>query len=81
MTWGYSKNDGEDIYYIGGKGTSKADRALLHVVLACDRYRAYALPNEPKWDKSLIKELEDRGYDITTIEFKIKKKICEPASR
>ena len=48
---------------------------LLHSVLANERCRP-SMKNFPGYemDRSLVDELEARGYDITTIKFSIQKK-------
>lgn len=54
----------------GGHGASKRDSNLLHMHLCTQR--PAALPGQP-WEPSLIEELKARGYDIETIEFRIRK--------
>ena len=72
VVWGNSREQGEDIYYVHGPGTSKADASLLHHVLACER-RRFSLPGEPEYAPSLMDELKARGYDITTFRLTVKK--------
>jgi hypothetical protein len=69
---GYSRkwNAQGDVIYEWGDGCAKADGGLLHTVLACERPRA-GLPLQ--WDKSLLDELQSRGYDLTTLKLSIRK--------
>ena len=61
-----------DICYSWGDGCSKRDGALLNWVMASER--PGLLPGDPYFP-SLLKDLESRGYDISTLEFSIKKRI------
>jgi hypothetical protein len=57
----------------------KRDSALLHYSLACQR-PDYRLEHPfSKMLPSLIEELIERGYDITTLKFSIMKK-SEPSN-
>jgi hypothetical protein len=51
---------------------AKADGRLLYAYLACER-REF----DGTWGPSLLKELEARGYDLTTLRFSIKKKVAK----
>lgn len=55
----------EDVVFIWP--TRKTDGHLLHHVLASKRYA----PDSNTWERSLLEELERRGYDITTFRFEI----------
>ena len=72
---------GADVIYHGGKGTTGADRCLLAYHLGSERpyvvtgkEREENNGNPIAFGKSLLDELESRGYDITTIEFRILKR-------
>jgi hypothetical protein len=70
----YGRLPGErtpDVCTAWGEGCSKRDGRLLHWILCSDR--PPGVPGRP-FDKSLLKELEDRGYDLSTLEFSIRKK-------
>ena len=56
--------DSPDIIYVGGNGTSRPDRRLLHYIFSLGHFDG----------KSLYEELESRGYDLTTLKFSIQKK-------
>ena len=62
----YGRCDGDlDLVYAwGGEGAQKADSRIL----------MRALEENPVFDgKTLVKELVERGYDITTLKFSIEK--------
>lgn len=65
--WGRTKHDGADLHFSGPRSP---DRHYLYRAL-CMRQRdergAFTVP-------SIIEELERRGYDTTTLEFRIKRK-------
>lgn len=66
--YGKLPGDNPDIIYSGGEGTSKCDRALLHHVIGSERMQLdLDRPGHYKFGKSLLQELEERGYDITNI--------------
>lgn len=56
---------------------TKADGHLLHSVFGVERYPPPSPLNRLP-DPSLLKELERRGYDITTLCFSICKKVGHP---
>jgi hypothetical protein len=60
-----------DVVIAWGDGCSKRDGALLHCVLASKRP---PIVGGREWDQSLLDELVSRGYDLTTLEFRIRKK-------
>lgn len=72
-TWGYADGDGPDIAYYAGDGVSRTDQRLLHNVIASPRPHP-TLNGTLEWDKSLLDELKDRGYDLTTLKFTIRKR-------
>lgn len=70
MSYGKIKdNPNPDVIYNWGDGCSKSDSRLLFYIFN------HLLSTEPNEMKTPLEELENRGYDITTIEFSIKKKI------
>lgn len=54
----------------GAGGANKADGNLIGYYLFM--HQSYI-----NYDKTLVKELEDRGYDMTTLKFSIQKKKTE----
>jgi hypothetical protein len=74
IVWGRPEpGETPDICYVWGDGVSRSDSRLLHTVLGCERF-------SPQLDgryaalHSLFDELEERGYDLTTLKFSIQKK-------
>lgn len=61
-----------DICYAWGEGTSKNDAHFLHNALTGDRYQ---LKKGFQWDwgQSIVKDLEARGYDPSTLKISIRK--------
>lgn len=73
MFYGRLPNDSApDVCYAWGDGCSKRDGALLTWVISSKR--PGLLPNDP-YHPSLLEELASRGYDLSTLEFSIKKRI------
>ena len=58
------------VYWGDGAGHNGADSALLFNVFCHERYR----PGSMIADQPLVKLLEERGYDLNTMKFSIKKK-------
>lgn len=81
--YGKLPHDTPDLCYAWGEGCSSADSHLLHNVIATDRAywdleKAQRRDSYPiSHDPSLVKELERRGYDITTLKFSIQKKVVK----
>lgn len=75
MFYGQLPGEYDDVIIANGVGTSRYDAALLHWVICTDR--PSAVPGDP-YHPNLIRELKDRGYDITTLEFRIRKKAAQP---
>ena len=71
--WGFADGEGPDVTYYAGEGVHRTDQRLLHNVIACPRPYP-KLSGGIDWDKSLLDELTERGYDITTLRFSIRKK-------
>lgn len=66
--------DTPDLCYAWGKGIYSADSHLIHNVFTAERY-GFKMAGEPsKPMLSFLKELEARGYDLTTFKFSIQKK-------
>jgi len=67
----------------GGEGADKRDSKLLMNLFCSKRLRLAFSDDDKKesggrpylWDKSLIDELTERGYDITTLKFSIEMKV------
>lgn len=73
--WGKVPHDSPDIILAWqGDSTMKRDTNLLHYHLCCERPDVHVQPLFSKMEPSLIKELESRGYDLTTLNFSIMKK-------
>lgn len=73
MFYGRLPGDSPDTIYSWGEGCSKRDGALLNMVIGSKRYSVLG-----EWEKSLLEDLQDRGYDITTLKFSIRKKEQTP---
>lgn len=72
VQWGYSADDGHDLFFCGGDGVPRADRALMHQALAAERWTG---PFEGmEFEPSLIEQLVRRGYDPVTLRFSIQKR-------
>lgn len=74
----YGKREG-DLFMCHGEGTSKADvnlllGAVMDHVLEADFKTTYDLHCQNKFADSVLKQLEARGYDPTTLEISIRKK-------
>lgn len=61
---GWSRRERDILFDWGGQGATKADSHVLHSAL-CTTFPA---------DRSLVAELEARGYDISTLRFSIRRK-------
>lgn len=77
MQW--SKREADMQYMWGGGGAKSADGALLHYALGSPRmYRNYDKGGEIDFERSLLEELEARGYDLATLRFSIRKRESPP---
>lgn len=78
MYWGREDRwSGADVIIAyGGGGATKQDSALLYHYIGSEKMaRDWSREGGPiKFDPSLIKELEARGYDLTTLKFSIERK-------
>lgn len=73
--WGKpDRYSGPDICYAWGDGVPSADASLLHLTISTERMTFDFPTTGHKFDPSFIKELETRGYDLTTLRFSIQKK-------
>lgn len=79
--WGKLRHNNPDLCYVWGEGTHSADGHFLHHILCSDRLaHDWDAPSDAsrlsltKYEPSFVKELESRGYDITTLRFSIQKK-------
>lgn len=74
------RHEGPDIVYCWGPGTSRRDTLLLHHRLGSPQVElvhgddAVKLGRNWNFGKSFLDELEERGYDLTTLKFSIQKK-------
>lgn len=69
-------DDGEiDVILARGAGLEKRDSALLYYLLGTPRYTL----NGGR-EKSVIDQLKDRGFDITTLRFSIEKPATAPVA-
>lgn len=71
MFWGRLPHDEPDVIYAWGDGVSKRDGALLNWRIGSE-YPPGPLDNGNL--PSLLRELQDRGYDLSTLKFSIMKK-------
>jgi hypothetical protein len=74
VQWGKLPYDSPDICYCwGGDGATSSDGSLLHCMFSGFSWRKSdsfgAIQND-----GYLKELEARGYDLTTLKFSIQKK-------
>jgi hypothetical protein len=60
-----------DVVIANGEGVSRRDGHLLMWILCSER--PPIIPGKP-FDRSLIEELKSRDYDLSTLEFSIKKR-------
>lgn len=73
--WGREPHDSPDIMFAWcGDVSMKRDSKLLHYHMACKKPDPFTQPIFSKMQPSLIEELIERGYDITTLRFSITKK-------
>jgi hypothetical protein len=74
--WGRLPNDIPDlIYAYQGDSKMKRDVNLLLYKIGSQHPDPHVSPLFSKMNPSLIEELIDRGYDITTLKFSIMKKV------
>ena len=66
VCWRVTRNDGPDVYFAGPR---RCDRSLMYGVLCVKPVAGMTL-----MDRSLLDELAARGYDITTLELRVRRK-------
>lgn len=67
--------DGDvDMVIYFGDDVPRCDRALVMSALCGERQYTDLSTMRPKFEPSLIDELESRGYDLDTLQFSIRKK-------
>jgi len=79
LEWSKLPHDVPDICFAWGDGCSKRDGNFLHHVL-CSPRLSLNFGNERdespyKFEISFVDDLKERGYDITTMKFYIRKAI------
>lgn len=75
MYWGKLPHENPDVIISWqGDSSMKRDSRLMFYVLCSDKPDLHARPLFSKMEPSFIKELELRGYDLTTLKFSIMKK-------
>jgi len=75
MQWGKPPGDCPDMWFVGGDGCDNRDVKFLHYVLASARPTMNKDDfGMPVFDKSVLEQLDERGYDLTTLRFSIMKK-------
>lgn len=73
--WGRSQGDNPDVVFAWqGEPSMKRDSLLLYYHMGIQRPDPNGYPLYSKMRPSLLKDLEARGYDITTLRFSIMKK-------
>lgn len=70
----YGRVDGSNDHVIAyGEGIPRCDRALLFSLVSTKTFN----PVRNVWDDSFLEELEQRGYDLTTLKISVEKKADE----
>jgi hypothetical protein len=73
--WGKLRDEDPDFIVAWGQGCHRADAGLLlHMLTGQKPFASVLGRDDGLYAESLAKELEKRGYDITTMKFSIKKK-------
>jgi hypothetical protein len=71
VSYGYTREQGEDVYITNGPGCPKSDGHLMHFWFNCLKPPGTFL--HPEEGPTLVEDLKSRGYDITTLRFTIQK--------
>lgn len=79
VQWAKLPHDTPDLVFSSGEGTSSSDRYFLYCMFCSEQPRWDHEKNGLAYDPSFVKELEARGYDLTTLKFSIKKKRLKDA--
>ena len=76
MYWGREDHDRTPDVILAWQGNRmmKRDTAMLHYHMCSKRPNPFKQPLWSEMLPSMIEELEERGYDITTLKFSIMKK-------
>lgn len=77
MYWGRADRHDmtPDVVYNHGPGCDRADMRLLNSVMGNPRpHLSFPDGQKIEYEKSLLDELVERGYDLTTLKFSIRKK-------
>jgi len=74
LKWGKIRHMDPDLVVAGGKGTDRADLRLVMGAFDSIRFHAATGGVGQGFDRSIAEELHRRGYDLTTLEFRISKK-------
>ena len=81
MYWGKLPGDSPDVIYSWqGDSSMKIDSRLLHYCFGSKHPDPHTIPIFSKMNRSLLEELEARGYDLTTLHFSITKKTANAES-
>lgn len=77
--WGVAeRGDSEDVCYVwGGEGASKSDAYLLHNAIGSSRFSPSFERPRYTVEPSLLEELAERGYDLSTLRISIRKKAAQ----
>lgn len=74
------RGDSDDVVVQGGLGVDPRDRAFLIFAMQGSRWKEPSHRGGPaEKEHSILHELEERGYDLSTLRFSIKKKKSAPA--
>ncbi|MCB1757520.1 MAG: hypothetical protein KDJ38_18505 [Gammaproteobacteria bacterium] len=68
--WGKLPEEAPDLVFCWGNGISRCDGSMLHSFLDGKRYN----PIRKIYENSFLDELQERGYDITTLKISVEKK-------
>ncbi len=66
VCWRSTRDDGPDVYFAGPR---RCDMSLMRSVFC-----VAPVAGVPLLDRALVDELEARGYDITTLELRVRRK-------
>ena len=70
LKWGKIRHMDPDLVVAGGDGTARCDRSLVMSAFTSPDYH----PLDAEWGPSFLEKLHTRGYDLTTLEFRISKR-------
>lgn len=78
MYWGKIPHHDEGVCYAWGEGVPKCDMFLLHNAFYEERPN---WSNPPKACASVLQELGARGFDLTTLQFSVRKRVCRAGDK